>query len=108
VLLPTGEPPAPEAMQVFGTIAADGTITGKDGRQAHVHPDGSITGEKGQVARFKLEGDELVIDDKHASIDAEGKLHITGVPESETVRVEGATDVMSRRTALIIVTLVAQ
>jgi hypothetical protein len=94
--------PTTEAWQGVGTIAADGTVTGKNDTRAHLNADGTVTAPNGDVQAFKLRGDQLIVADKVVTIDSMGNFHMAGVPDSKLPRVEGATDALSRRTALLI------
>jgi len=86
----------------LGTLAADGTITNaiKD-KVAHLAADGTLTGPDGKVAPFKLVGETLIVDDKTFTIDAKGMVAKNGAPVDPPLRVEGASDALTRRTALL-------
>jgi hypothetical protein len=86
----------------IGTLAADGTITNaaKD-KVAHLAADGTLTGPDGKVAPFKLVGETLIVDAKTFTIDAKGMVAKNGTPVDPPLRVEGATDALARRTALL-------
>jgi hypothetical protein len=88
----------------LGVLHADGTLTVKDGKTGALQADGSFKGPEGQSS-FKLTGEELVMADKHFTIDAHGALLLDGKPGDLPLRVEGASDPASRRTALLLIGL---
>jgi hypothetical protein len=106
VLVPDAQNPA-GTWKTVGTITADGKITGPDGKSAQVQPDGSVTLSDGKAPDFKLEGDALVIDGKRVTLDPTGVVQVDGQPISKdtSVRIEGATDAATRRTALLLIGL---
>lgn len=89
------------------TFKPDGTITTPDGKVGgQVQADGSLKSATGEVAPFKLDGEALVVADKRVTIDDKGVFVMDGKMPQPALRVEGATDAKTRRTALLIMALV--
>lgn len=85
-------------------VTADGKIAHEGQPIGELKPDGTFVTPDGKVAPFKLEGDVLVLADKRVSLGDNGSLQ--GVDGSSAkLRVEGATDLGSRRTALLLLAL---
>ncbi len=99
-----GKPPQ-DSWQEVGAIAADGSVTGPDGKKhAEIKADGSMVSPDGQTAPFHLEGETLVIADKKITIDDKGILQ-GGNDGGKPVRIEGATTPGLKRTALVLLAL---
>lgn len=97
--------PAQEMWHDVGSVAADGTVTGPDGKKhAEIKADGSMVSPDGQTAPFHLDGETLVIADKKITIDDKGVLQ-GGNDMGKPVRIEGATTPGLKRTALVLLAL---
>lgn len=93
---------AMEQNEFIGTFSADGTIANADKTKvAHLLADGTLTDNAGKVAPFKLVGDSLVVDNITVTIGANGLVSKNGTPIDPPLRVEGAVDAPSKRTALL-------
>jgi hypothetical protein len=102
----TGKPTT-ETWQTQLTLAADGTITGGNGKRGQVMADGTFKGPDEGVAPFKLEGPELTemtIHGKRVMFDSKGVLHADGMPDGH-LRIEGASDAKTHRTVLVLFAL---
>ncbi len=97
-----------------GTITADGKIIGKDGKGGQLQPDGTLKATDPKVQDdpgFKLDADTLVVQGEkgephRVTLDDKGMVVIDGKPEpsdKRALRVVGATDVGTRRTALLVI-----
>jgi hypothetical protein len=96
----------PAAWTQVGTIGTDGSVTSKDGKAGQLQADGTFKTAEGQDAGFKLDGDTLEMGGKKVTLDAKGDLLVDGAPlPDKDLRIEGATDEKSRRTALLVVGL---
>jgi hypothetical protein len=97
-----------ESWKTLGTLAADGSVKpivpAKPGGK--LGADGTFTSPSGQVAPFKVEADALVIGDKKLTLGADGVFAMNGATANPPVRVEGATDAKSRKTALFVLGIV--
>jgi hypothetical protein len=84
-----------------GTLAADGSFADGHGTIAGtLHADGTFTTAGDAVVPFQLVGDTLVVGDKHLVIDDTGMLLENG--HAATIRIDGAVDPATRRTALVV------
>jgi hypothetical protein len=88
------------------TFAADGTVTGKDGKTGHVHADGTIEASDGEVLKLAFDGDAAVIAGKRVTVDDKGMFVVDG--KAGEMRVEGANDTLTKRTALVIMAMMME
>lgn len=93
-----------------GTITADGTITGKDGKAAKLKSDGTLEAvgaPSPDSADLRLEGEVMVVQGEkklfRMTVDASGAVLADGKPfPGKPLRVEGTLDANTRRTALLV------
>ncbi|APR82734.1 Hypothetical protein A7982_08083 [Minicystis rosea] len=85
-----------------GTLHAEGKLVLKDGKSVTLRPDGTFETSDGKRSPFKLEGDAIVSGDKRVTIDEHGVFRGTDLE----LRVEGAVDVETRRTALALIAMI--
>jgi hypothetical protein len=97
--------PAKEEWQQLGTLTSDGKLTHDGQVVGQLDADGSFKGADGQVAPFKLDGETLVAGDKKISIGDKGEFQ--GINEGFALRVDGATDASTKRTALLLLGLIS-
>jgi hypothetical protein len=96
--------PATEMWHDVGSLGADGTLTHDGKAHGALKADGTVVTTDGKVLGFKLDGDTLVVDDKHITLDDHGVLK-GGNPMPKPMRVEGASTKGLRRTALVVLAL---
>lgn len=83
-----------------GKLSTDGKFVVTDGSTGQLDADGTFKTPDGP-APFKLDGDALVAGDKRVTIDDKGSI-VGGNPGADTIKITGATDVGTKRTALLI------
>ena len=89
--------------KAVGKLSADGKFLVSDGSTGELEADGTFKTPQGP-APFKLDGDALVGGDKHITIDANGSL-VGAESGSDKIKITGATDTGTKRTALLILGL---
>jgi hypothetical protein len=100
-------------LAAVGSITGDGKLTGRDGKAAQLQADGTIVAvgrTTDDLARIRLVGDTLFVEREkgpqyRATIDEKGMVLLDGKSLGKPMRVEGASDANTRRTALLVVGL---
>jgi hypothetical protein len=99
-----GGKPTSEDWKQLAVFSADGTISVNDQEVAQLQADGTLKSADGRVAPFKIDGATLVAGGKKLAFDDKGQLTLDGEPVKE-IRVEGITELNTKRTALLIVAM---
>lgn len=96
-----------EGWRKVAVLAANGTMTSTEGKTAQIMADGTVKGDDKSEQVFTWDGETLVLEGKRITIDDKGVLLVDGQPSpnGKTMRVEGAIDARTRRTALTIMGL---
>ena len=97
--------PMKEEWQTLGSLSSDGKLTHDGKVVGQLDADGSFKGPNGELAPFKIDGETLVAGDKKVTIGEQG--YFDGINEGFKLRVDGAKDASTRRTALLLVALIS-
>jgi len=100
-----GKPPVEEWHQI-GELAADGTISHDGKVMGQLQADGTLKMTDGSVAPFKIDGETLVAGEQKITIGDKGVFQGTN-PQMRPMRVDGITDAGSKRTALLLLAIIA-
>jgi hypothetical protein len=87
---------------VLGTLTTDGTFTDTTGATGKMNAQGQFVTKNGP-SPFTLKGETLTFEDKVITIN--GDNHLQG-PGTDGVKLEGVSDVPTRRTALLLIGMI--
>ena len=100
-----GEPMKEEWKQL-GSLSSDGKLSHDGQVVGQLDADGSFKAASGEAAPFKLDGETLVFGDRHVTIGDHGVFEGTN-DSGKPLRVDGATDASTKRTALLLIGLIS-